>query len=327
MTEQINRREILAGLGVAGLAGALAPLPAWAESFPSKPVTLVVPFSAGGGGDFAVRLVGTALAKNLGVPVNVENKPGGEGVIGATAVARAKPDGYTVLFATPTSMNYAPAIHRTRPPYDPTKDFRAVSTFASFVFTLCVNAELPVTTLAEFVAYAKENPGDVSYGTGDATSIIAFEQFARAAGIELLHIPYNGTAEAEADLVANRIQCMFLSTSGVKKLGDAIRPLAALYPERTEIVPDVPTFKELGYGAVDLLPWSGFFTTGGAPDEAVNGMSAALQQVLAEPELVAKFAEFGNVVEGSAPEVLDQVLAEQLQVWRDMVDAAGIATD
>ncbi len=327
MTTRLHRRAALAGLSAAALAATLAPLPAGADNFPSKPVTLVVPFPAGGGGDFTARMVGAALAERLGVPVNVENKPGGDGVIGASAVAQAAPDGYSLLFATPSPLNYAPAIHRSKPPYDPVTDFRAVSTLSSFVFAFCVNADLPVTTLAEFVDYAQAHPGEVSYGTGDATSIIAMEQFTRAAGIDLLHIPYSGSAAAEADLVANRIQGMFLTPSTIGKLSDRVKPLAVLYPERSAIVPELPTFQELGYAAVDLLPWSGFFTTGGAPDEAVGVMSEALRDVLADPELVAKFASLGMEVEGSTPEVLAQILTEQVKIWRDMVDAAGIATD
>ncbi|MCB1360689.1 MAG: tripartite tricarboxylate transporter substrate binding protein [Rhodobacter sp.] len=323
----IHRRTLLATLGAAGLAATLAPGVSLAQAFPSQPVSIVVPFPAGGGGDFAARMVADKLAVQLGVPVNVINRPGGDGVIGASEVAHATPDGYTLLMATPSPMAYVPAIHRTNPPYDPLTDFRAVSTFASYVFVFAVNSDLPVTDLAGFVDYVHAHPGEVNYGTGDSTSIIAMAQFAQGADLDMVHIPYNGSADAQADLVANRIQGMFLTFDGLSRLGDAVRPLAVLYPERSSLVPDMPTFQELGYAGVDLLPWSGFFTTGGAPDEVVNAMSGALQTVLADPELVSRFEAFGNSVAGSPPEVLNDILVQQLAVWRHMVDVAGIETD
>ena len=327
MMKSISRRAFVAGLGAVGLSTSLMSGTSFAETFPSKPVNIVVPFPAGGGGDSAVRLVSKALSEKLKVPVNVLNKPGGDGVIGGTAVARAEPDGYTLLFATPTAMNYAPAIHRTKPAYDPVKDFKPVSTFASYAFVFSVNSKLPVKTLAEFVDYVHKHPGEVNYGTGDATSIIAISQFAQAAKLDMVHIPYNGGAEAEADLAANRIQAMFLTLSSIKRFGDGVNQLAVLYPERAKVVPDLPTFKELGYASVNLLPWSGFFTTAGAPDDVVNNMSLALREVLREPKLVAIFEKFGNSIAGSEPAVLAKILDEQLVVWRHMVGVAGIKTD
>ncbi|WP_323034469.1 tripartite tricarboxylate transporter substrate binding protein [Pararhodobacter sp.] len=323
----LKRRTTLAGFVALTAALTLPGVTLADEAFPAKPVTIVVPFAAGGGGDFAARMVAASLQEHLGVPVNVLNRPGGDGVIGATAVATAEPDGYTLLMATPSPMNYAPAIHRTNPPYDPIADFRPVSSFGPYVFEFVVNSELPVTTLDEFVAYVRAHPGEVNYATGDSTAIVATAQFAEAAGLDMVHIPYSGSGAALPDLAANRVQAMFLTLSAIRQLEDKVRPLAVLFPERTHIDPDLPTFVELGYASVDLDPWSGFFTTAGAPDDVVNQMSEALNVVLSQPELVERFATFGTILQPGTPEELGETLAYQLGVWRRMVDLIGIPTD
>lgn len=318
-----TRRQLIAAAALATLAPA-----SFAQSdFPSKSLRLVVPFPAGGAGDTMARIIATPLAQALGQSVVVDNKPGADGLLGANEVARSAPDGYTLLMATASPIVYVPSVHITKPPYDPIRDFAPVTHFTSFTYVFAVHESVPAKTMEEFIAYVRKNPGKVSYGTGDATSILTMAQFAQAAKLDMVHIPYKGGAAATTDLMAGRVHAMILTPADVDKFQGKLTPLVVLLPKRSPIVPNVPTFAELGMPQVNVLPWSGIFVAGKTPRAIVDKLSQELNAVFKRPELVAQFRKFGMGLEGSTPEALAEIVKTQLAVWREGVKLAKIPTD
>ncbi len=321
----ISRRTLLQ----AGAAwGSAQYLSANAQAtFPSKTIRIVVPFPAGGAADSSVRMIAKPLSEALGQSVIVDNKPGGDGTIASHELMRAAPDGHTIMFGTASAMIYVPLIHVTKPPYDPIADFSPVSHFSSFTYFLFVHESIPVKTMQEFVAYTKANPGKVSYGTGDSTSIIAMAQLEMATKLDMVHVPYRGGAPAVADLSAGRIQLMLGAVDLEAKLQGKVRPLAVLLPKRSSLKPDVPTFAEAGLPQVNLLPWSGFFAPAKTPGPILERLSSDLIKIFQRPELQDFFARNGSILEGSSPAALGELLKTQLVLWRDMIKFAKIPTD
>lgn len=297
------------------------------SDYPSRPVQIVVPFPAGGGGDIFVRAIANELKGELNQTVVVDNVPGADGEIAATQVARSAPDGYKMLFATPSAFSYSPNIHLTKPPYDPLRDFVPVANIGTYSFVLVVHESVPVRNFRELVAYAKSHPGELVYGTGNATAIVMMGQLARSADIDMRQIPYKGDAQALPDLLAGRIHLLVVSPQLIEQHKGKVRPVVILGPHRTPLFPNVPTMSEEGFAGVKVVQWIGFVMPGRTPKPIVDRMSLALNKVFAKPEIQKRAEAGGAVATGSTPEQMAELLKTQLEAWREAVKAANLPTD
>jgi tripartite-type tricarboxylate transporter receptor subunit TctC len=321
------------GLFVTGLATcfgchvfALSPASAQSD-YPSRPITIVMPFTAGGAGDILIRAIAQELKSELNQSVVVENVTGAGGEIAAGQVARSAPDGYRMLFATAGPLNYAPSVHLTKPPYDPIKDFSPVTTLGVYSAVLAVHESVPARNLKELVAHAKANPNKLAYGTSNSTGIVTMVQLTNAAGIEMLHIPYKGEAQALPDLLAGRIHLMILSPQVLEQLQGKAKPVVVFGPHRVSGFPDVRTVTEEGFAGINVVQWLGFVMPGGTPKAIVQRMSQALNTVFGKPEIKKRAESSGTVIGGSTPEQMAELIKTQLDAWRAAVKAANIPTD
>ncbi len=305
---------------------ASAPAGALGESFPNRPVKIVVPTAPGGLGDVLARHFGARLATRLDVPVVIENRPGANGVIAAEAIARAPPDGYTLLFATAATQVVAALT--TRLPIDMGRDFTPVFDIAFATSVVVVNERLPVKTLSDLARYASAHPGLLNYassGVGSANHIDT-AVLAAVAGIELVHVPYRGTADGYRALVADEVQVMagaVTSALPVIRAGKA-RPLVVLTDRRSPVLPDVPTLAEAGYGDVDVRKWLGFVAPAGTPPQAIARLNAELESILADPATRDWMERQGLEPAGGSPASFARYLAQDEAKWRAIVARLGI---
>ena len=260
------------------LAAVLAmPVAALAQGYPTRPIRLVVGFPPGGGIDFTARLIAQGLGEGLGQPVVVENKPGAAGVLAATEVARAAPDGYTLILANIGPFALAPSM-MGKPPYDPVKDFTAIGQIVSTYFVAAVPVTLPAKSMAEFVAWAKANEGKVNFASGGNASITHLngELVNMVAGLRMTHVPYKGSAPAVTDLIAGQTQLLIdvgsVLTPQVK--AGKLRALAVTSPERDAQLPDVPTMREAGFAQLETAGWQGLMGPPGMPRDVVVRIAA-----------------------------------------------------
>jgi tripartite-type tricarboxylate transporter receptor subunit TctC len=286
----INRRRLL--LAAAAITAA-ATGPSRAQTFPSRPVTLVVPFAPAGGTDIAARRLGESLSAKLGQPVIIDNRPGGNGIVAGQAVLRAPPDGYTILIATAASFSAAPALGQ-KLPYDVAKDFRPVAMLGLFPLVLNANVDLPVKDLKEFIAYCRERPGKLNYASAGigGTNHIVFEMISQAAGLKAVHVPYRGAAPAATDLIAGHVQVFVdsLAASLSHIQGGKVRPLGLTTATRQPQVPDVPTLKEQGVDVV-YPGWASLVVPARTPDAIVTTLNGAINAALGDPALVNRYRE------------------------------------
>lgn len=310
-------------LVVTSLFGMLAP--AAAQDWPAKPITLIVPFSAGGSTDITARLLAEKLRKLLGQPVIVDNRGGAGGNIGAAAVAKAAPDGYTLLMATSTHVTN-PSLYKNMS-YDVLKDFAPVAQIAFIPNMLVVNKDLPVKNLEDFVRYVKENKGPVNYGSsGSGTSQhLAGALFNNNANGMMVHIPYKGGGAAVADLLAGQIQAYFGGLVEVVSYIDAgkVRPLGITTKERSRRFPDVQAVNEVLPGYV-LALWNGILAPAGTPSPIINKLNAAIKKVLQDPEMQKKLAEQGSTPVGSSPEEFKKFMTSEVSTWARIVKTSGV---
>jgi tripartite-type tricarboxylate transporter receptor subunit TctC len=291
----------------------------------TQPLTLVVPFAAGSGTDAVARTVGQRLAEKLGQPVLVDNKPGANAQVAAQYVAKAKPDGLTLFMTTNTSHSANPALYKELR-YDPIKDFTPIARVGELPFALAVHPAVPAKTLAEFIAYAKANPGKLSYATPNSTSLVAMETIKRIAGVDIAQIPYKSSPQAMTDLVGGQVQVYVADLgSGMAMLKtDKIRALAITTARESQILPGVPPVGATVKG-FDLTSWNGIFGPAGLPKPAVDRVNAALQQVLAEPDTQDKLRQLGfEVWPSKTPEEFTQYVADQLAHWGQLIRQAGV---
>ncbi|KQP02788.1 tripartite tricarboxylate transporter substrate binding protein [Pseudorhodoferax sp. Leaf265] len=291
----------------------------------TQPLTLVVPFAAGSGTDAVARTVGQRLAEKLGQPVLVDNKPGANAQVAAQYVAKAKPDGLTLFMTTNTSHSANPALYKELR-YDPIKDFTPIARVGELPFALAVHPAVPAKTLAEFIAYAKANPGKLSYATPNSTSLVAMETIKRIAGVDIAQIPYKSSPQAMTDLIGGQVQVYVADLgSGMAMLKtDKIRALAITTARESQILPGVPPVGATVKG-FDLTSWNGIFGPAGLPKPAVDRVNAALQQVLAEPDTQDKLRQLGfEVWPSKTPEEFTQYVADQLAHWGQLIRQAGV---
>lgn len=301
------------------------------SGWPNRPIKVIVPFPAGGQLDVVVRSVTDKLSPILGQPIVVETRTGADGNIGAEAVARSAPDGYTWLatsvpFATQVSL--APKSLR----FDPVADFRPVANLGTSSFVLCVPVSLPVKSVAEFIAYAKANAGKVSYAGTSRGSVthLSTEMFKRATGTKMEFIGYAGIPPALTDLIGGRLQ--FMSVGIVAAMpqikAGTIRPLAVLDAERHPLLPDVPSIAEAGYPELAVSTWFGLLVPAQTPPEIVQRINAETMKIVRSPEIVDKFRGMGvNPIAANTPEQFDAFLKADIQRWGKVIREANVKTE
>ena len=315
-------RWIVRALLVAAFAA-----PAGAQQFPTKPIVLVVPYAAGGNVDVSTRALQAGLGNSLGQPVVIENRPGGGGTIAGQYVARAAPDGHTLLVGSNGPVMLGP-MTMTNPPYRWQDAFTPVSTLAIATNTLVVRSTLPVKTVAELVAYAHGNPGKLMVAISTIASINHFmgELLKLKAGITWTEVHYRGNAPAVTDLMAGHVDAALLQlidTAPHLKAG-TLRALAILGSERAPSLPDVPTIAEAGFPDVQGITFNGVFAPKATPQPVVDKLSAAIRAALAKPEVVDRLAALGSTARGSTPEEFARFLAQETDKWTDVMKRANI---
>ena len=310
-------------LGVASRAGAQG-------TYPSKPITLVVSVSAGGSIDTIARSYAEALSQSLGQPVVVENRPGANGNIAAMVVARATPDGYTLLATGGSTLNLNPFLYRSLP-FDPVKSFVPITMTARTNFILVVHPKLGVDTVEAFVALAKAQPGKLNYGSAGSGSLIqiATELFNTTAGVQTNHVPYKGLAPAVNDLLAGQIDFMFDSATTMAHIQSGkLKALAVVGPNRLPALPEIKTLAEHGIKGVEAASgWHGLFAPAGTPAEIVEKLNAALQPILASASIKERIIALGAEPASSTSAELAKVLAEDLVRLEPIVKKTGASLD
>ena len=296
-----------------------------AQPYPSRPVTIVTPFAAGSVTDAAARLIGQHLQDALGQTFVIENKAGAGGLIAAATVARAKPDGYTLLFTTNSTHSVVYGLLKTVP-YDPIADFTPIARIGNFPSFVAVNVSQPINTMAELVAYAKANPGKLTYGVGNSTAQITGETFKKRTGTDIVRVAYRSNPQAMTDLIANHIPMMIPDFNvGLPQLRvGKIRALAVLTKNRNSVLPDVPTLNETVIPGFDILAWAGMFGPANMPPEAVKAISGELQKALAKPEIKDKLTAAGTEVYFSGPADFAAFVKAELPRWTAMIKEAGM---
>lgn len=310
---------------VLALALALAAAPALAQDYPSKPITLVVPFAAGSGTDGVARIVGHKLAERLKQQVLVDNKAGASAQIGAEYVAKAKPDGYTLFMATNTPFSANPSLFKTLR-YDPIKDFTPIVRVGELPFALAVNPKLPVSSTKELLDYARAHPGKISYATPNSTSLVASETIKRQAKVDIVGVPYKSSPQELTDLVGGQLEMYVVDLgSGLTTLKSGKVKTLAVTPARgTKILPGVPPVAQAVPG-FDLTSWNGIFGPAGLPRPIVDKVNAEVLAVLAEKEVQEKLANIGfEVWPSKSPAEFAQYVGDQLALWTRLIKDAGI---
>ena len=315
---------------IAGALAAFAPLAATAQWVPKAPIRIVVPFAAGGPTDITARHLARKLTEIFGQSVIVDNRGGANGMIGAELVAKSKPDGYTLLMPTSSTMAINPAMYE-KLPYDPVKDFAPITPVVSGPVLLVVNPSLPAKSVKELIAIAKAHPGELvfaSTGAGSNTHL-ALELFRDQAGIKVTHVPYKGAGPAVTDVIGGQAQAMFADlpvlTPHIKS--GRLRALAVAGFDRTPMFPEVPALKELGFPRFNARQWYALFAPAGTPREIVMRLNEAVRQAVAAPDLRDRLTEIGADVFVLSPEEFAVFLKSEIDRWQIIVKKYGIVLD
>jgi tripartite-type tricarboxylate transporter receptor subunit TctC len=322
------KKLLLALLPLVALAGATC---AQAQgSYPNRPIKLVVTVPPGGAADFIARLLAVKLSASMGQPVLVDNRGGASGTLASDFVAKAAPDGYTLLQNSITTHGIGPFLY-AKLPYDPVSSFAPITMLASLPLIMTVNAELPDKNLAEFVTDAKQRPGKIAFassGNGGAPHM-AGELLKIAAGLDMIHAPYRGSGPAVTDLVGGQVQVMFDGAPSLMPQITAgkIRALAAASPKRNPLLPDVPTFAELGYPAVNVALWYGLMAPAGTPPEIIARLNREVNLALKSPDVMEKFAAQGTEPLGGTPAQAASYIHAEMERWGPVVKKAGIVAN
>jgi tripartite-type tricarboxylate transporter receptor subunit TctC len=314
-------------LAVLSLAAAAS---ASAQTFPAKPIRWLVPYAAGGGSDFLARTVAQTLSAQVGQPVLVDNKPGGNTALAAAETARAPADGYTVLSADNGTLVFNPALYKSLS-YSPTKDLAPVTLMGKFPMILVVGANSGIATAKDFIARAKAKPGDLSYASAGAGSPhhLAMELLKVEAGLFMVHVPYRGAAPALADVVGGQLPAMMVDLAagaGFIK-GGKVRALAVANPTRLPQLPDVPTFAELGYRNVEAAALVGVVVPSATPPEVVNTLNRQLVAAINEPSVRTRMTDFGVEPVGSTPAPYAALLKSETVRWHKLIRDLKITLD
>ena len=319
-----NRRAVLAG--IAGLAAAAPLQRISAQTYPDRPITLVVPFAPGGSTDILARIVAEHMRQALGQPIVIENRSGASGNIGTATVARAAPDGYTIVFNTMSvhTMNHALFAAMQ---FDGVKDFSPIALLAYVTNTMVVHPSVPAQTVAEFIAYAKQHPGKINYASAGpgSTNHLCAALFEKMAGVEMVHVPYRGGAPAVADTVAGQTQLFF--TAGTQSLGHVkagkLRLLAVTEGTRSALLPDIPTVVETlpGY---EMAVWYGAFGPAGMPKDVIAKLNGEINRILFLPDVKKRMDDIAVEVAKSTPEELGTMTKRDAEKWGGIIKQLGI---
>ncbi|MFL5050736.1 MAG: Bug family tripartite tricarboxylate transporter substrate binding protein [Xanthobacteraceae bacterium] len=326
----IKRGDLCQSLLLAAIMG-FAPAALRAQdTYPTRPIQLVVPVPPGGAADFIARTVGAKLADALGQSVVISNRSGAGGTIASAGVAKADPDGSTLLLNSITTHGIGPHLYASLP-YDPAKDFLPIILLAKLPLIMTVNASVPAASLQDVIALAKAQPGQLAFassGNGGAPHL-AGELFRRVTGTDLLHVPYRGSGPAVIDLVAGRIAIMFDAVPSLLPFitAEKVRPVAAASPTRHPLLPAIPTFAELGFSGMDISLWYGITAPAGMPKPIVEKLNAALGKILEIPEIRESFAKQGAETAGGTPQQYDAFIRAESAKWREVVKQAGIKAE
>jgi tripartite-type tricarboxylate transporter receptor subunit TctC len=320
-------RRILraAGVALAGIAFCAGAAVAADGDYPSRPITLVLPFAAGSGTDTTTRLIARELGTALNATTVIDNKAGANGSIAASFVARAPADGYTLFVTTNTTHSANPYLLKLMS-YDPVKDFTPIARTGDLPFMLVINPEIPAASVGELIALAKKEPGKYSYASGSSSAIVSGATFGRLAGLDLLHVPYKSSPPALTDVIAGRVSMMFVDVpTGLPHVnGKALKALAVTTSHRSQLMPELPTMDESGVKGFDITSWQGWLGPANLPPQVVTKLNTALRGIIERPEIKRQLAERGMEAFSGPPEEFDGFLKEQLVVWKKLVEDAGI---
>jgi tripartite-type tricarboxylate transporter receptor subunit TctC len=302
----------------------------FAQSYPAKAIRFIVPFPPGGSADILARAIGQKAGEGLGQPLVVENRPGAGTAIGAEALAKSAPDGYTVMIGTVSSHAINPALN-PKLPFDPIKDFTPVSLVASIPFAMIVHPSVPAKTVGEFVALARSKPGSLNYSSaGNGTSNhLAGELLKSMAGIDIVHIPYKGSAPALNDLIAGQVSLMFdlVLTAAPHVKSGAVRGLAVTSSQRSSALPELPTVAESGVPGYEVSAWFGIFAPAGVPQPVTQRLNAEFVKALQQPDLRQRLASQGAEPLTSTPSEFAAYLRSEIDKWAKVVKASGMKVD
>ena len=299
--------------------------PAAAQAYPARTLKFVVPFGPGSGTDTLARIVGEHMARSLGQPVVIENQPGASGVLAAQTVARAAPDGYTVLIATNTTHAANQSLLKGIP-YDPVADFEPVSRLGTITLALIAHPSVPARTVGELVAHAKANPGKLTFGAGSSSSRLAGEMLKARAGIDIVHVSYRSNPQAITDILGGQISLVFadMATTLPQIRGGKVTGLGVSTTERSPLAPDLPTMVEAGIAGYDLSAWFAAFLPARTPRPIIDKLHGAFAAALDDPATRDKLLAAGIEPQASTPENLGAFVVSETRKWADLVKAVGI---
>jgi len=313
-------------IGTTCAVAVIAASPAQAAEYPTKPIRLINPWSPGGPTDLLARPLADKLGERLGQPVVVENRAGANGTIGAAAVARAAPDGYTIFLSHVGPNAIAPAM-TPPPPYDPVKDFVPITQLVSGTIVLVTRPDLPAKTLPELIEYARANPGKLTYGSvgPGSTSHLAGHMLASATGIDIVHVPYKGSSQINTDILGGHLAMAFVGVAGVTQLvhSGQMRALAVSTESRSSLFPDVPAVNEVIPG-FNVDSWYGLMAPAGTPQPIIDRLATEAIAVLKDPQLAKIYRDNGLEPEGTTPAQYTEKIASELKRWKAVIDSAGL---
>lgn len=315
-------------LSVAAAASLLAPALAHAEDaadYPSKPITIVVPFAPGGGTDMLARAVSDRLAKKLGEPVLVENRAGGNTLIATQHVARSKPDGYTVLTSIDATMVMNPHMYSDLP-YDPEADFAPVTLAIQMPMVIAVNPDFPAQTLEELIDYLKAHPNEVNYAFGAIPAQVVGELFKSEAGVTMEGVSYNGSNPAQQDVMGGHVPVLIDALAPALSLlrSDRLRPLAVTTAERAPSLPNVPTVAESGIEGFNAITWTGFLVPKATPQPIIDKLHAGIAEVLSDEAVIKQFGDLGQEVLALPGDEFAEIIRRDSATYQPVIEAAGI---
>ena len=315
---------------VSAMLGLVEPPLAAAQAWPSKPIRIVAPSTPGDAPDVIARLVAEKLSVALGTQVVVENRPGAGGVVGSEVVAKAAPDGYTLIMGNAGSHGINAAVYSNLP-YDIKRDFAPVSQIAIAPNIFVINPGIPPKSVAEFIAYAKSKPGELAYASGGngSSAHMSMELFKSMAGIDMIHVPYKGSSPALTDVVAGQDAAMIVNMPPAVPLVRAgkLRAIAVTTRTRSPLMPDVPTVAESGLAGYETVAWFGVLAPAGTPREIVNRLSQEMARVARSPEMTERLMSLGAEPVGGTPEEFAAVIARDIAKWTTLSKSVGIKVD
>jgi tripartite-type tricarboxylate transporter receptor subunit TctC len=322
-----TRRKIL--ITTLGIVGTFFSAASMAQTYPNKPIKLIIPFPAGGATDLVGRVVAQQLGVELGQTVVVDNRAGAAGVIGSESVARAAPDGYTILLSTSSTHTIGPILN-PKIPFSPTKDFTPIMYLAASPQVVVVPLSSPAKTMPELIDYIKKNPGKLNFGSAGTGGIphLSTERFLAMTGTKMTHVPYKGTALAMPDLMAGRLDLMFDSISvSLPHIRDGkVRALAVTSPKPSSVAPDIPTLSQFVPG-YESLTWFGVFGPAGLPPAIQGTLNQALNRAIQNPALLAQFAKLGFDAAGGSPAEFAKKMADETVMWQKVITDGNITIE